>query len=83
MLLRMGEEGRREVVLQRCDTESITLEEITGGESEDGEERKHDTCPINKTVRINDTRTRTQGPKHRKINSFQAVEKSNAERRPA
>jgi len=62
-------------VLQRCDTESITLEEITGGESEDGEERKHDTCLIKRNhIKMNDTRTRTQGPKHRKINSFQAVE---------
>lgn len=71
-------------MLQRCDTESITLEEITGGESEDGEERKHDTCPIKRNhIRMNDTRTRTQGSKHRKINSFQAVEKSSVKYRPA
>lgn len=38
------EGGGREVMLQRCDTESIILGEITGGGERD------DTCPIDKTI---------------------------------
>jgi hypothetical protein len=45
----------KKVVLQRCDTESITLEGDDGemgGDGRDGEGRRErkETCPINKTT---------------------------------
>lgn len=48
----MEVEGR-EVMLHRCDTEAITLGEITGGGIgwwRGDRERKDDTCPIDKTI---------------------------------
>jgi len=48
---RIGKDCSREVLLQRCDTESITLKgdgwELGGGIRE---ERKKDACQINKTT---------------------------------
>jgi hypothetical protein len=88
MLLRK-EGGRREVMLQRCDTESITitLGVITEGrgnrrkEGRSGEERRRYMLNRHNHIRINHERIRAQAARLDETNLFRIIKKPSVERR--